>query len=229
MKSFKGSNPEVGIYQNFITVEINFFNKSGKDIRAFDGKLTFTDLLDNPIFSSSLAVNDPIAASGNLTWSGDIEYNQFLDSHRRLRAENTSNLKIQFSVEKILFADGTTKPPNAVSAPEVAAIPQPPPPTPAAPIVSANYRAMLSTWLEAHKRYPETARKHNEEGRAVLHFHVDRSGRVLDYAVVSSTGYPDLDAAIDRMMQGAILPPFPADMTASDIEVSVAIRFSLAR
>ncbi len=63
----------------------------------------------------------------------------------------------------------------------------------------------------------------------MLRFHVERSGRVLDYAVVKSTGYPDLDAAIDRMMQTASLPPFPADMSATDIEVSVTIRFALAR
>jgi len=30
-------------------------------------------------------------------------------------------------------------------------------------------------------------------------------------------------------MRGASLPPFPTDMTASEVEVSVAIRFALAR
>jgi hypothetical protein len=31
------------------------------------------------------------------------------------------------------------------------------------------------------------------------------------------------------MMRGASMPPFPSDMAASDVEVSVAIRFALAR
>jgi periplasmic protein TonB len=88
---------------------------------------------------------------------------------------------------------------------------------------------MLSAWLESHKRYPENARARGEEGRAVLRFHVERSGRVLNYAVVQSTGHPDLDAAIDQMMRGANLPPFPPDMTASDVDVSVGIRFAIAR
>jgi protein TonB len=105
----------------------------------------------------------------------------------------------------------------------------PPPPTPTGPVVSAGYRAALSSWLEGHKRYPDSARDHGEEGRAVLRFRVDRSGRVLSYAVVESTGHPDLDSALDQMMRGASLPPFPADMTASDVEVSVAIRFGLTR
>jgi outer membrane biosynthesis protein TonB len=52
---------------------------------------------------------------------------------------------------------------------------------------------------------------------------------VLSYAVAQSTGYPDLDAALDQMMRGAQLPAFPADMTATDVEVSVTIRFGLTR
>jgi len=105
----------------------------------------------------------------------------------------------------------------------------PVPPAHAAPVVSGNYRAALSAWLESHKRYPDSARSRGEEGRAVLRFRVDRSGRVLNYAVVSSTGHPDLDASIDAMMRGATMPPFPADMTASDVEVSVTVRFALSR
>jgi TonB family protein len=61
----------------------------------------------------------------------------------------------------------------------------------------------------------------------VLRFVVQRSGRVADFAIVTSSGYPDLDSALERMMRGAILPPFPAGMDQPSIEVSVAIRFSL--
>jgi periplasmic protein TonB len=63
----------------------------------------------------------------------------------------------------------------------------------------------------------------------VLHFAVDRSGRVVDFAIAQSSGYSDLDASIEDMMRSAVLPPFPAGMTQPRIEVSVAIRFSLAR
>jgi protein TonB len=100
---------------------------------------------------------------------------------------------------------------------------------PPSPVVSASYRALLSAWLESHKHYPDSARERGEEGRAVLRFRIDRSGRLLNYAVVQSTGHPDLDAAIDQMMRGASLPPFPAAMTATDIEVTVPVNFALAR
>lgn len=119
--------------------------------------------------------------------------------------------------------------PAAVGAPQTAyaptAVPAPVPSTE----VNLGYRALLSAWLEGHKRYPDDARQRGEEGRAVVRFAVDRSGRVVDFAVVKSSGYQDLDAAIEDMMRGAMLPPFPAEMTQPRIEVSVAIRFSLAR
>ena len=97
-----------------------------------------------------------------------------------------------------------------------------------APDSTASYQAIISAWLESHKRYPESARERGEEGRAVLRFRIDRSGRVLDYSY-ASTGYADLDAGLDEMMRGAQLPPFPPGMTATRIEASVTMRFSLTR
>jgi periplasmic protein TonB len=108
---------------------------------------------------------------------------------------------------------------------QMASIPTPTP----TPTISPDYRTLLSGWLEAHKRYPEDARQRGEEGRAVLRFRVDRYGRVLNYQVVSSTGYGDLDQSVENMMRGATMPPFPPSMREPEIEVSVTIRFGLAR
>jgi periplasmic protein TonB len=128
------------------------------------------------------------------------------------------------------FAPAAAAPSAAPQAPatQTAAARLPAPPSPSTAI-SPSYAALLGAWLESHKRYPESARESGEEGRAVLQFAVDRSGRVLDFAVVKSSGYSDIDAAIENMMRGATMPPFPADMPQSSIRVSVAIRFSLAR
>ena len=103
------------------------------------------------------------------------------------------------------------------------------PPASAAPAISAEYRQALSVWLERNKIYPDAARQRGEEGSAVLRFRVDRYGRVLTYQLTRSTGFAELDAAVDQMMRGAMLPPFPASMTQSEIAVSVPIRFSLSR
>jgi protein TonB len=94
-------------------------------------------------------------------------------------------------------------------------------------VVSPGYAALLGAWLNSHKRYPETARERGEEGRVVLHFGVERSGRVTEFAVVRSSGYPDLDVAVEEMMRGATLPGFPADMPQSTVSVTVTLRFSL--
>ena len=93
-----------------------------------------------------------------------------------------------------------------------------------APDFAANYRGLIRAWFEAHKHYADAARQRGEEGSVGLRFRVDRFGRVLDYALLTSTEYSDLDAGIDQMMRGAQLPPFLAGMTAL-----VTIRFSLTR
>jgi protein TonB len=122
-------------------------------------------------------------------------------------------------------------PPPHAGAAQLASIaaPRPAPPASAAGAIGTDYRGALSTWLERHKIYPEAARQRGEEGSAVLRFRVGRDGRVLEYRLVRSTGFAELDAAIDRMMRGATLPPFPASMPQPEIAVSVPIRFSLNR
>jgi periplasmic protein TonB len=122
-----------------------------------------------------------------------------------------------------------SEPPAPAAQPQTAAAPTPVPAPVPSPEASAGYQALLRAWLDGHKRYPDSARERGEEGRAVLRFEVDRSGRVLDYAVTSSTGYPELDQSIDEMMRGAMLPPFPAGMLQPRLQVSVTIRFSLRR
>jgi len=89
--------------------------------------------------------------------------------------------------------------------------------------------AKVASVLEntGHEYYPEAARQRGEQGRVGLRFRVDRSGRVLDYGVISSSGYADIDAAVEEMMRGATLPPFPADMRVPEIDVSVNIGFGL--
>jgi periplasmic protein TonB len=97
------------------------------------------------------------------------------------------------------------------------------------PDPTVSYRALVSAWFESHKRYPDSARERGEEGSVALRFRVDRFGRVVDYALLTSTGYADLDQGVDQMMRGAQLPPFPAGMTQPQIEVAVRIGFSLTR
>jgi periplasmic protein TonB len=97
------------------------------------------------------------------------------------------------------------------------------------PDPAERYVAMVSAWLERHKRYPDSAREHGEEGSVALRFRIERSGAVLGYSKLASTGYSDLDAGIDDMMRDARLPPFLPGMTESEVDISVTIRFNLTR
>jgi protein TonB len=100
------------------------------------------------------------------------------------------------------------------------------PAAPPAPIAT-DWQRELSGWLAAHKTYPDAARQRGEQGPVVLRFTVDRSGKVLDVALVSGSGSPRLDDAAQAMLRNASLPPFPAAMPQERITATVQIRYRL--
>jgi hypothetical protein len=95
--------------RNAVTFTVSFRNLTGKDIRAFDGQLVFTDLLGNEIIGANLAVNDPIETGKSLEWEGKLDYNQFISSHENLRNAETQNIKVNFILKRVLFAGGEIK------------------------------------------------------------------------------------------------------------------------
>lgn len=108
-KGFRAANIRQGEYQDLIVLELFIANQLADDVRAFDGVLQFTDLLDNEIMSIKLTINEPLKAKASMKWKGSVDYNQFRDGDRKLRNEQTANIKIRFSPRKVLFADGSTK------------------------------------------------------------------------------------------------------------------------
>ncbi len=108
-KGFSPKDIHNGKFDEEVTMTVTFGNETGKAIRAFDGVLEFTDLLGNRIIASRVEINEPIAQDASLSWKGALDYNQFMDYHKRLRSEPKENLKIRFHAGKVLFADGTTK------------------------------------------------------------------------------------------------------------------------
>lgn len=108
-KGFRESDVRQNQYSDLLTFSIRFENAENKPIRAFDGVIDFFDLLNNKILSVSIAINDPLDSGDNMTWRGHIEYNQFIDGHRRLRGMEIQNLKTAFNLRKVLYQDGTIK------------------------------------------------------------------------------------------------------------------------
>lgn len=89
-----------------LVMDLEFSNNSGSDVRAFDGVVTFTDLLGNEIMAANVAVNDPVNARGIIKWTGVIDYNQFISRHKEFRYSELNNMRTSFNLGKILYADG---------------------------------------------------------------------------------------------------------------------------
>ncbi|MBI2299882.1 MAG: hypothetical protein HYU66_13225 [Armatimonadetes bacterium] len=107
-KGYRGMDLDAG-HTAQITLNLAFHNQTGKGLRAFDGAVLFSDLLDNEILRLRVEINQRIAQGGLLEWKGAMEYNEFMEEHQRLRSEDSSNIRVRFIARKVLFSDGTSK------------------------------------------------------------------------------------------------------------------------
>jgi protein TonB len=116
---------------------------------------------------------------------------------------------------------GSTAPPQSVSntPPSASTTPQ--------AAVDPAWQSALGAWLQANKIYPEEARRRGDEGRAIVRFTVSHDGRLLDFKLLSSTGSTILDAAVERLLRNARLPPFPAGMDQNQVIVTLQVRYTL--
>ncbi|MDY2588199.1 hypothetical protein [Winogradskyella aquimaris] len=95
-------------YKDYLTYSFAFENKSNKDIRAFKGTISIQDLFNSEIKSISLTIDDPINAGSVFKGTYTTDYNQFRDEDVRLRNKDLEDIKVVWTPEKILFADGTS-------------------------------------------------------------------------------------------------------------------------
>lgn len=95
-------------YQEYLTYSLAFKNNSEKDIRAFKGAIVINDLFDSEIKSINLTIDDPIPAGETFRATYTTDYNQFRDEDSRLRSKKMEDLKVVWTPEKIIFADGST-------------------------------------------------------------------------------------------------------------------------
>jgi hypothetical protein len=107
-KAFTPADPMNGRFDSFITLKCVYENKSDKDIRAFRGRVKFTDLFGKEIFTTNMTISDPVGAGQKANWSGAIKYNQFMTNQQNLRNAEMANMKIVWLPDSVLFADGTS-------------------------------------------------------------------------------------------------------------------------
>jgi hypothetical protein len=94
-------------YEKYITIRVAYENTSGKDIRAFQGKIQFTDLFGKEIYESGLTISRSVKSGEKTIWNGNIKYNQFMDDQKALRFSELSDMKVAWKPSGILFVDGT--------------------------------------------------------------------------------------------------------------------------
>ena len=89
------------------------------------------------------------------------------------------------------------------------------------------WRGAIAAWLQAHKTYPDAARRDGSQGRVVVRFSLDRAGRATELVVVQGSGSAALDEAALSMLRHAQLPP-PPPPAAETTTITLPIRYSLA-
>jgi protein TonB len=123
-------------------------------------------------------------------------------------------------------------PQPAVTSPAPAAVEAPPAPPRPAPAVSADamarFQRLLSSHLEREKRYPRVSQQRHEQGTVMLRFTMDRGGQVLAASIERGSGFAALDQEVLELIRRAQpLPPLPAEVAASQLELIVAVQFAL--
>jgi hypothetical protein len=107
-KGFHKADFSAGDGRDVVTLHVRLSNTLSQDLRAFEGMLFVTDLLDNPIITLHLADNDGVRAGSSSDWQGTVDFNQFIERHRKFRDADVQNIKLRFSLTKALYSDGTT-------------------------------------------------------------------------------------------------------------------------
>jgi protein TonB len=96
----------------------------------------------------------------------------------------------------------------------------------------AQYGQSLSEWLARQQRYPRLAEMRGWEGEVRLHLRIARKGALVDVQISHSSGYDVLDRSALQLVQGAALPPPPANLALGNeetLDITVPVHYRLRR
>ncbi len=91
---------------------------------------------------------------------------------------------------------------------------------------SHTWQDRLSAWLQAHRVYPDAARRAGEEGSPTIRFTIARDGSVTAVALIRTSGSELLDTAALALLDHAQVPPLPSNFPDS-VSVTISLRYSL--
>jgi len=106
-KGFRAANYYAGEFQDFITFEIAFENKTDKDIRGVKGIVSFYDIFNEKIKDIEISYDKGINKHSQKIWNAQIEFNPFIDSDVKLKNTEGGNLSYEWKPTVIIYEDGT--------------------------------------------------------------------------------------------------------------------------
>lgn len=81
--------------------------------------------------------------------------------------------------------------------------------------IERRYTQTLSLWINRFKIYPVEARQAGIGGTVMLRLRINRQGRILQYYLEKASGHPEIDQAINSMVNAAnpvpAVPPYYPD------------------
>lgn len=106
-KNFTAADFYSGRSSDNLSFSVQQMNKSAKDIRGYKGVFAIKDIFGDEIIKISYKSDEVLRAGQSKKEEMGLNYNQFMDSHKKLRSTAMENLRVEWQPEMIMFADGT--------------------------------------------------------------------------------------------------------------------------
>jgi hypothetical protein len=94
-----------GFMGNYVAVDYAYENRSSKDVRAFEGRVVYRDVLGNELADTDLKVLAPIKSGQKASTSDRLPF----IAYSGLRDKKREDVKIEWNPTKILFDNGTSE------------------------------------------------------------------------------------------------------------------------
>ena len=97
-----------GRYSDEVTFDFNYTNNTEKDIRGFQGDMTFYDMFGDEIITISFEDTETVPAGSAMNQPNlYLEVNEFLPEDVKLRDTKFEDMTMEFKATKIIFSDGS--------------------------------------------------------------------------------------------------------------------------
>ena len=110
-KTVTPKNTDQWIFSNYVNFVFSITNNTEKDIQGVQGELHISDLFGAEIMTVGCDFTGETIAAGATITNDDLSFecNEFMDEHMKLFNEDYKDLKFNYIVKQIVFADGTIK------------------------------------------------------------------------------------------------------------------------